>query len=100
MMSVGASGVISVLANIAPQNTAKICDLCFQNKYKEAMDLADKLLTFTNDLFLEVNPIPIKEAMNYFGFNVGGYRAPLDTMSEANAKILKAEMDNVKELIK
>ena len=100
MIAAGASGVISVLANIAPQNTAKICELCFENKYAEALKLAGDLLTFTNDLFLEVNPIPIKEAMNYFGFNVGWYRAPLDNMSEANAKILKAEMDNVKELIK
>ena len=100
LMSIGAKGVISVLANIAPKQTAKICDLCLNNKYEEATKLSLDLLEFTNDLFLEVNPIPIKEAMNYKGFNVGGYRAPLDTMSEAKALMLHDEMDRIKELIK
>ena len=100
LMSIGAKGVISVLANIAPKQTAKICDLCLNNKFEEATKLSLDLLEFTNDLFIEVNPIPIKEAMNYFGFNVGGYRAPLDNMSAANASKLHNEMDRIKELIK
>lgn len=100
LMSIGAKGVISVLANIAPKQTAKICDLCLNNKFEEATKLSLDLLEFTNDLFLEVNPIPIKEAMNYFGFNVGGYRAPLDNMSAAQASKLHLEMDRIKELIK
>jgi 4-hydroxy-tetrahydrodipicolinate synthase len=99
MIAAGASGVISVLANIAPQNTAKICELCFENKYAEALKLAGDLLTFTNDLFLEVNPIPVKEAMNYMGMNVGGYRAPLDYMSEGAKAVLAAEIDKNKEMI-
>ena len=100
LMSIGAKGVISVLANIAPKQTAKICDLCLNNKFEEATKFSLDLLEFTNDLFLEVNPIPIKEAMNYFGFNVGGYRAPLDNMSAAQASKLHLEMDRIKELIK
>lgn len=100
MMSIGACGVISVLANICPNNVAKICSLCENNNYKEALDLQLKLLNLTNDLFIEVNPIPVKEAMNYLGFNVGGYRLPLDYMDSNNKKILCDEIDRVKELIK
>lgn len=99
MMSIGASGVISVLANIAPKQTARICDLCFEGNYKEANKLANDLLPLTNDLFIEVNPIPVKEAMNYLGFNVGGYRAPLDYMDPKNKKVLTDEINRVKELI-
>ena len=99
MMSVGAEGVISVLANVAPKQTAKMCELCFEGKYTEAIKLQNDLLPLTNDLFLEVNPIPVKEAMNYMGFNVGGYRAPLDTMDKAKAEILHKEIDKNKEII-
>ena len=100
MMSIGASGVISVLANIAPINTSKICKLCLANKYSEAMMLAKSLLGVTNALFYEVNPIPVKEAMNYLGYGVGGYRAPLDYMSEGNKLRLIKEIDLAKEEIK
>ena len=99
MMSIGASGVISVLANIAPKQTAKICSLCEDGNYKEANKLANDLLPLTNDLFIEVNPIPVKEAMNYLGFNVGGYRAPLDYMDKAKLEVLKKEIDDSKEII-
>lgn len=99
LMSIGGKGVISVLANIAPKQTATICRLCKENQYKEATKLASSLLNLTNDLFLETNPIPVKEAMNYMGYNVGWYRAPLDRMSENNLKILTNEIDNIKEII-
>ena len=99
MMSIGAKGVISVLTNCAPLQTAKICDLCLNNKYSEARELANKLLDFTNGLFMEVNPIPVKEALNYMGFNVGGYRAPLDEMSEENKEKLHKIIDRDKEII-
>lgn len=97
MMSIGASGVISVLANIAPKNTAKICQLCLNNHYQEAMEIQTKLLEVTNNLFIEVNPIPIKEAMNYLGFNVGGYRMPLDYMSKENKEKLISSIEVVRE---
>jgi 4-hydroxy-tetrahydrodipicolinate synthase len=99
MMSIGAKGVISVLTNCAPLQNAKICDLCLNNKYSEATELANKLLDFTNGLFMEVNPIPVKEALNYMGFNVGGYRAPLDEMSEENKEKLHKIIDRDKEII-
>ena len=99
MMSIGAEGVISVLANVAPKQTHNICQLCFKEEYKKANDLQLKLLDLINGLFIEVNPIPVKEAMNLLGFNVGGYRAPLDYLSEANKEKLKAIINEVKEEI-
>ena len=99
MMSIGAEGVISVLANIAPKQTAKMCELCLNEKYTEAMKLQNNLLPLINDLFIEVNPIPVKEAMNHLGFNVGGYRAPLDYMADKNRDILFNEIDKNKENI-
>ena len=88
MMSIGAMGVISVLANIAPAQTHNICELCLNGKYDEARSLQLRLLDLINTLFIEVNPIPVKEAMNQLGFNVGGYRMPLDYMSANNKQIL------------
>ena len=99
MMSIGGVGVISVLANIAPKNTKKMCDLCFKSNYKEAALLQSALLPVINNLFSEVNPIPVKEAMNYLGYNVGGYRMPLDYMSEANKKVLYKAIDDAKEYV-
>lgn len=99
MMSCGASGVISVLANCAPKQTAKICKLCLDGNFKEANELQLSLLDFANALFYEVNPIPVKEALNYLGFNVGGYRQPLDNMSEENKNRLINEIKKAKELI-
>lgn len=99
MMSIGSVGVISVLANIAPKQTAKMCELCLEGKFKEANKIQMDLLPLTNDLFIEVNPIPVKEAMNYLGFNVGGYRAPLDYLTDNDRKTLVTEIDRVKELI-
>lgn len=95
MISIGSSGVISVLANCLPKEVSNLCQLCFDDKYEDAKKQALKLLDFTNDLFLEVNPIPVKEAMNYMGLNVGGYRMPLDYMSEKNKEILYKEMDKL-----
>ena len=99
MMSIGCDGVISVLANIAPKQTAKICELCFEGKYNEANKIQQDLLDTINDLFIEVNPIPVKEAMNHLGFKVGGYRMPLDYMSDKNREILFNELDLKKESI-
>ena len=99
MMSIGASGVISVLANIAPKQTAKICDCCMKQNYVEANKIQTELLPLINDLFIEVNPIPVKEAMNYLGFRVGGFRAPLDYMEKNNKETLCKEINRVKELI-
>ena len=99
MMSIGSSGVISVLANIAPKQTHNMVNFCLEGNYIEGNKIQRALLEVANDLFLEVNPIPVKEAMNILGFNVGGYRMPLDYMSEKNKEILKNVISKNKELI-
>ncbi len=94
MMSIGAKGVISVLSNIMPKETHDMTQLCLDGKYTDAAALQMKYLNLINSLFIEVNPIPVKEAMNYMGMPSGECRLPLCTMTEANAEKLKAAMKN------
>ncbi|MCI8777279.1 MAG: 4-hydroxy-tetrahydrodipicolinate synthase [Oscillospiraceae bacterium] len=94
MMSIGAKGVISVLSNIMPKETHDMTQLCLDGNYPEAAALQMKYLNLINSLFIEVNPIPVKEAMNYMGMPSGECRLPLCTMTEANAEKLKAAMKN------
>lgn len=100
LMSLGATGVISVLANIAPNVVHQIVKNMLEGNYEEARRLQLKYLDLANDLFLETNPIPVKEAMNYMGFNVGECRLPLYKMKDDNAKILHDEIDRLGDLIK
>ena len=92
IMSLGGKGVISVLSNCMPAETHEICQLCMDNKYDEARELALKILDFTNDLFCDVNPIPVKEALNIMGYKAGPCRLPLVEMSDANKAKLRASM--------
>lgn len=92
ILSLGGKGVISVLSNVLPRQTHDICRLFFEGKIKESLEMQLKLLEFTNNLFIEVNPIPVKTAMNLMGINVGGLRMPLCEMSEKNIKILRESM--------
>ena len=71
MLSLGAKGVISVLSNIAPRKVHDMCDLYFKGKVEESMKLQLQAIPLINALFCEVNPIPVKEAMNLLGKNVG-----------------------------
>ena len=89
----GGSGVISVLANSHPKTVSKIIELCIDNNYEEAQDLLSKYLDFIKLLFIEPNPIPIKEVMNYLGHEVGEYRLPLTKMSNSNRRILIDELE-------
>ncbi len=91
-MSLGGVGVISVLSNCMPKETHQIAQYCLDNNCAEAAKLQAKLLTFINNLFIEVNPIPVKEAMNMMGMNCGQCRMPLYPIAEENAKILKDSM--------
>ncbi len=91
-LSLGGSGVISVSANIIPQQMHDMVHLYLQGKTKEALAIQLHYLDFINALFIEANPIPIKEAMNQVGMNVGGYRLPLCAMAEANKTKLLATM--------
>lgn len=100
MMELGAIGVISVLANIAPNETHKICKLCLEKKYDEARKIQSELLDVVSALFIETNPIPVKEALNFLGFNVGGYRLPLYPMELENKKKLFAILEEKRKMIK
>lgn len=82
MMALGAKGVISVFANICPRQSHEICSEFFHNNISESARLQLKYLNLMNALFSDVNPIPIKEAMNMMGFKCGKCRMPLDSMSE------------------
>ncbi len=91
IMSLGGKGVISVLSNCMPAETHEICQLCLDNKFAEAREKALNLLDFSNSLFCDVNPIPVKQALNNMGFEVGACRLPLVEMSDANKeKLLKS----------
>ena len=94
-MSLGGKGVISVLSNCLPKETHGMTTACLNGDYDTARDLQLKLLEFTNALFCEVNPIPVKEALNLMGWNVCGYRLPLYPMAESNAEYLKSTMEKI-----
>lgn len=84
LLSLGGIGVISVWANVAPQKTHDMCQAFFDGDIGKATKLQLEAMDLIGALFCEVNPIPVKEAMNMKGFNAGIVRAPLTNMSEAN----------------
>lgn len=92
IMALGGIGVISVVANILPEDTHNICEYYFKGETKKSLDLQLKMLNLINTLFIEVNPIPIKTAMNLMGFEVGDLRLPLCEMEEVNLEKLKKAM--------
>ncbi len=99
LMAIGAKGVISVLANICPREVSDICHYALEGNFYKANNIAKSLLDVAKALFYETNPIPVKEAMNYLGFNVGGFRLPLYQMSPDNYHRLIAVLDRDKELL-
>ena len=91
ILAAGGVGVISVLSNIAPKEVKDLCDLVLAEKLAEAIALNDKMLPLANACFIEVNPIPVKEAVNLLGYNAGTPRAPLTVIEDANrAKLIAA----------
>lgn len=92
--SVGGKGAISVLANVAPKQTHDMMQYALDGNFREAARLQCEALDLINSLFCEVNPIPVKEAMNILGFNAGPTRLPLYKMAEENVERLKASMKN------
>ncbi len=92
IMSLGGLGVISVLSNVAPKQTHDICQACLNGDFKIASRLQLEALPLIDSLFSEVNPIPVKKALNLMGFEAGPLRKPLTEMEEANAKILQENM--------
>lgn len=91
-MSLGGKGVISVLSNILPREVHIICELCLKNDFAAARDIALRYMSLTHALFSEVNPIPVKAAMNMLGMEVGGCRLPLCEMSEEGKAMLRNEL--------
>lgn len=100
LMSCGASGVISVLANICPKQIHTLCKNCLNQEYQTALKLQNELLDLANALFYETNPIPVKAAMNYLGYEVGEYRLPLTKMSENAYQKLISVIDRCKRSIR
>ncbi len=96
LMSIGAKGVISVVANIIPNDIHDMCTHALSGDFKKASQMQLKMLKLVNSLFLEVNPIPVKEAMNLMGLNVGKCRLPLYDMDEKNLFKLKEAMKEYK----
>ncbi|MCC5466559.1 4-hydroxy-tetrahydrodipicolinate synthase [Pelosinus baikalensis] len=92
MLSLGGKGVISVMANIIPQDTHNMVERFFQGDSKGAIKLQLQTLNLIKALFSEVNPIPIKAAVNLLGFKAGHCRMPLTEISENNLELLRTEM--------
>ena len=95
MMSIGAKGVISVISNIMPKETHEITQLCLANNCEEAAKLQMKYLELINNLFIEVNPIPIKVAMNQMKMPSGPCRLPLCEMTDEHIETLKNSMKKI-----
>lgn len=89
MMSIGGKGVISVVANILPEETHNICEYYLNGEVEKSIALQLEMLDVINKLFIEVNPIPVKTAMNVLGYEVGGLKLPLCDMEEKNLETLK-----------
>lgn len=92
MMALGAKGVISVAANIVPEVMVNMTHLCLSGQFEAAARLQVEYMDLIDALFLEVNPIPIKAAMNLIGTGVGGLRLPLCDMADSNLDILRQSM--------
>lgn len=92
LMSLGAKGVISVLSHVIPKQTHDMVQFCLDNNYAEATKLQIKYLELINNLFIDVNPIPVKEALNMMGWNAGPCRLPLYEMPDDHKDVLRASL--------
>ena len=93
LLSMGGKGVISVLSNVAPKQTHDICQKFFDGDVKGSLQMQLDAIPLISALFSEVNPIPVKAALNMLGWEVGPLRMPLSEMEEEHQKELKAAMD-------
>lgn len=96
VLSIGGIGVISVLSNIMPEFTHTMVEDFFEANIEKAMAAQIKAIPLIKALFCEVNPIPVKAAMNRIGYDAGIPRLPLVEMSKANQEILKREIEKMK----
>ena len=89
-MSIGAVGTISVWANIMPRTVHRMCKDFLDGKHEKALETQLRYNELIDALFMEVNPIPVKEAMNLMGLKAGHFRMPMYPMADANrAKLAK-----------
>ncbi|MDU2146794.1 MAG: 4-hydroxy-tetrahydrodipicolinate synthase [Paeniclostridium sordellii] len=94
LLSLGGVGVISVVANICPKETHNLVEKFLNGDVKGSRELQLGMKALIDKLFIEVNPIPVKTAMNILGFEVGDLRLPLAPMEENNLKALRDELVN------
>lgn len=94
-LALGGKGLISVTSNVAPLMKHNEIAFYLDGKREEALELAKKLFALDKAMFMDVNPIPVKEALNIAGFKVGECRLPLCSMSEEMTAKLKAAMDEI-----
>lgn len=92
IMVLGGKGVISVLSNICPQETHDIVQTYLDGNKEESKNLMDKYMKLAKAMFVDVNPIPVKEAVNLIGFNAGPCRLPLIEMDDKNKAYVKETM--------
>lgn len=95
VLSLGGKGVISVLSNVAPKETHDMVAKFLEGNFEESLALQLKFLPLVKSLFSEVNPIPVKAALNMMGMEVGSLRLPLTELEEKNAATLKEELKKV-----
>lgn len=95
LMAMGCKGVISVLANICPSATAELTGACLQGDYQKAAAMQVRYMELIDALFCEVNPIPVKTALNLMGMEVGPLRMPLCEMEDAAKARLSAAMEKM-----
>ena len=96
LLSIGASGVISVWANYQPEVVSKMLMVYAEGRHKEALKMQHDHLDFVNALFIETSPIPLKYVMNQAGMNVGPLRLPLDELSDEAKVIVNQHVQEVK----
>lgn len=96
ILSLGGLGVISVLSNVAPKFTHDMCINYFDGKHDEALKMQLDTLNLISSLFSEVNPIPVKYALNLMGYDFGKPRLPLVELTDKNKVVLENEMKKMK----
>ncbi|MDR0937689.1 MAG: 4-hydroxy-tetrahydrodipicolinate synthase [Oscillospiraceae bacterium] len=96
LMAMGAVGVISVLANVYPRVMAELCDYALKGDFAKARECHYEALEAMNAMMYDVNPIPVKTAMNLLGKDVGKLRMPLTDMDETTLERLKKALDGAK----
>lgn len=94
LLSLGGKGVISVLSNVAPRQVHDMCELYFKGEVEKSSRMQLEAIPLIDALFCEVNPIPVKEAMNMMGKEVGPFRKPLVEMEPQNKERLRRELAN------